>query len=92
MIPATSCSAERSIRTLGRLKTYLPNTMEQQRVSNIAVIDIERAYANSVVNNAIDRIIDTFDRRNGSRTAISFNVFYGLYDRFICNIFTSYVH
>jgi len=39
--------------------------MGQKRVSNIALINIERAYANSVVNNDMDRIIDIFGRRNG---------------------------
>ena len=39
--------------------------MGQHRVGNIALINIERAYANSVVNNDMDRIIDTFGRRNG---------------------------
>ena len=35
VIPATSCSAERSFSALRRLKTYLRNTMGQQRVSNV---------------------------------------------------------
>ena len=66
VIPATSCSAERSFSALRRLKTYLPrSTMGQQRVSNIALINIERAYVNSVVNNDTDRIIDIFGRQNG---------------------------
>lgn len=66
VIPATSCSAERSFSALRRLKTYLRSTMGQQRVSNIALINIERAYANSVVSNDMDHIIDIFGRRNGS--------------------------
>ena len=70
VIPATSCSAERSFSALRKLKTYLRNTMGQQGVNNvsemfIALINIERAYANSVVNNDMDRIIDIFGRRNG---------------------------
>ena len=32
--------------------------MEPQRVSNIALIDTEREFANSVVNNYIDHTID----------------------------------
>ena len=60
VIPATSCSAERSFSALRRLKTYLRSTMGQQRVSNIALINIERAYANSVVNNDMNRIIREF--------------------------------
>ena len=41
VIPATSrCSAERSFTALSRLKTYLRSTMGQQRVSNIALINM----------------------------------------------------
>ena len=58
VIPATSCSAERSFSALRQLKTYrLRSTMGQKRVSNIALINIERAYTNSVDNNDTDRII-----------------------------------
>ena len=39
--------------------------MGQQRVSNIALINIGRAYTNSVVNSDMDRIIDIFGRQNG---------------------------
>ena len=35
VIPATSCSAQRSFSVLRRFKTYLRNTMGQQRVSNV---------------------------------------------------------
>ena len=52
VIPATSCSAERSFSALRRLNTYLRSTMGQRRVSNIPLIIIETAYVNSVVNNA----------------------------------------
>ena len=48
-----------------RSKTYLRSTMGQQRVSNIALINIEKEYAKSVLNNDIDRTIDIFGRRNG---------------------------
>ena len=75
VIPATSCSAERSFSGLRRLKTYLRSTMGQQRVSNIALINTEREYANSVVNKDMDRIIDIFGVEM-AETAISFNVFY----------------
>ena len=65
VIPATSCSAERSFSALRILKTYLQSTMGQQHVSNIALIHIERAYANFVLENDIEHIIDIF----GSRTS-----------------------
>ena len=44
IILATLCSAERSFSALSRLKTYLRSTMGQQPVSNIALINIERAH------------------------------------------------
>ena len=64
VIPATLCSAERSFSALRRLKTYLRSTTHTQSVhmaqsvSNIALINIDRAYVNSVVNKDMDRIID----------------------------------
>ena len=39
--------------------------MGQQRVSDIAFSNIKRAYASSVVNNNMDRIIDVFGRQEG---------------------------
>ena len=50
VIPATSCSAERSFSALRRLKTYLRSIMGQRRVNNIALLNIERTYAYSVVS------------------------------------------
>lgn len=55
-----SCSAEQSFRWLHWLKTYLRCTMEQQRIIDLALIDIEREHANSVVNNDMDRAKDIF--------------------------------
>ena len=39
--------------------------MGQHRASNFALINIEKGYANSVVNNDMDRIIGIFGRQNG---------------------------
>ena len=39
--------------------------MGQQRVGNIALINIEREYANSLVNYDADRTMDIFGCRNG---------------------------
>ena len=64
-IPATSCSAERSFSGLRRMKTYLRSTMEQERLSSIALINIERAYTNTVLENEMDNMIDIFGRRKG---------------------------
>lgn len=65
IIPATSCTSERSFSALRRLKTYLRSTMGQSRLNSLAVISIERAYANLVLNNDIEKIIDMFASRKG---------------------------
>ena len=54
VIPATSCCAERSFSLLRRLKTYLRNSMGQER-SNLALLHIERDYANKVMNEDMDK-------------------------------------
>ena len=67
VIPATSCSAKRSFSALCRFKTLLHSSMLQQRASEIALINNERASASSVVNNDMDRTVDIFCRRQNSR-------------------------
>ena len=58
-IPATSCSSERSFSALRRIKTYLRSTMCQERLSSLALINIERKYANALNT---DKVIDIFGR------------------------------
>ena len=70
-IPATSCTAERSFSALRRLKTYLRNTMGQARLSNLAVLAIERKVANEVMSSDMDKIIDLFGLR-GNRNKFFF--------------------
>jgi len=60
VIPATSCSAERSFSGLRRLKNYLRSTMGQTRLSNLVVLNIERSYANQVLEYDMDKMIDMF--------------------------------
>ena len=60
----------------------------EQRVSNIALINIEREYATLVVNNDMDRTIGIFGHGTG-RHLFLLTYFMSSYDRFICkNIFT----
>ena len=42
IIPATSCSAERSFSALRRLKTYLMSTMGHKGLSHMAILIIEQ--------------------------------------------------
>lgn len=43
-IPVTSASVERSFSTLKRIKTYTRNTMNQNRLSNVVVMSIEKEF------------------------------------------------
>ena len=63
-ILATSCSAERSFSSLRRLKTYLRSSMGQERLSNLALLHVEREYVNKVLKEDMDKIIDTFGKRS----------------------------
>ena len=39
--------------------------MGQERLNSIAIINIEREYTNKVITSSMDKIVDTFGRRNG---------------------------
>ena len=44
-------------------KSYLRSTVRQKRLSSIAIIYIERSYANRILQVSMDRIIDIFGKR-----------------------------
>ena len=44
-IPATSCSSERSFSSLRRIKTYLRITIGQDRLSSVALINMQCEYS-----------------------------------------------
>ena len=52
------------IQCVAQIENLPPQHHGQQCVSNIALINIERAYANSAVNNDMDRIIAIFGSQN----------------------------
>ncbi|CAH1109421.1 unnamed protein product [Psylliodes chrysocephalus] len=68
-IPATSVSAERNFSCLKRIKTYLRNTMTQERLSGLAMLSIEQELLSNLTTDPqfYDQIIDKFatlkDRR-----------------------------
>ena len=63
VIPAISSTAERSFSGLRQMKTYLRNKIGQERLNSIALLNIERIYANKVLENDINKVIDIFARR-----------------------------
>jgi len=54
-IPVTSASAERSFSKLKLIENYLRNSIGQDRLSNIAILNIERL---QVENINVDKIIE----------------------------------
>ena len=67
-IPASSASAERSFSGLKRIHTYLRNTQEQERLSNLAIISIEKELLQDLKRNTnfYDNVLNEFlnkDRR-----------------------------
>lgn len=53
-LPITTCTNERSFSTLRRLKTYLRNTMSDQRLNGLALLSIHRELAPST-----EEVVDT---------------------------------
>ena len=53
----TSVAGERSFSALKRIKTYLRNTMGQDRLSSLAIIHIEKELADEI---DLDTVIDQF--------------------------------
>ncbi|XP_025415260.1 uncharacterized protein LOC112686978 [Sipha flava] len=68
-IPSTTASSERSMSTLNRIKTFLRNTMTNDRLSSLSSLAIEKnllgdmAKDPTFVYNLIDEFADKKDRR-----------------------------
>ena len=58
----TTCTCERSISSLRRLKTYLRNSMSESRLKGLALFNIHRAIAVDI-NEVIDRFAFKYPRR-----------------------------
>ena len=59
VVPVTTCECERSISALRRMKTWLRNTMENERLNGLAQMHI-----NEDINVDVDEVINTFARKN----------------------------
>ena len=68
-IPSTSVSVERSFSCLKRIKTYLRNSMTENRLTNLAKISIEKGLLNELIKvepfyeDIIDKFASLKDRR-----------------------------
>lgn len=63
-IPASSASCERTFSCLRRLKTYLRNRMANNRLSDLAVLAVERSLANEI---DLKCVVDMFDASHNNR-------------------------
>lgn len=63
-IPSTSVAAERAFSVLKRIKTWLRNSMEQDRLSALSIINIEKEFSREInIDNIIDQFATHKDRR-----------------------------
>ena len=63
-IPVTTASAERSFSKLKLIKTYLRNSMGQERLNNLAILSIENSMARNL---NFDDVINTFAEQKTRR-------------------------
>jgi hypothetical protein len=63
-IPVSSAEAERSFSTLKRIKIWLGTTMQQNRLTSLAVLNIERVWAAQIdLELAINKFSEVKNRR-----------------------------
>ena len=65
-IPVTTCTCERSISGLRRLKTYLRNSMKENRLKALALLNVHRE-----IHLDINEVIDRFATKHPRRMMLS---------------------
>ena len=60
-IAVSSAECERSFSALKRIKTYLRSTMTEQRLTDLAILSIEKELANDI---SLDDVVDLFAARD----------------------------
>ena len=65
-IPVTTCTCERSISSLRRLKTYLRNSMSESSLKGLALLNIHRE-----IHLDIDEVIDRFAAKHPRRMVLT---------------------
>jgi len=58
-IPMTTAEAERNFSTLKRIKTFLRSSMNEERLSALAMLSIEKKFIDNIVN-FNDEVVDKF--------------------------------
>ena len=62
-IPVSSASCERSFSVMRRIKTWLRNSMSNDRFSNLSLLHIERDLANNITSEEVLNIFAQKSRR-----------------------------
>ena len=65
-LPVTTCSCERSISVLRRLKTYLRNSIAQNRLNGLALLHVHRE-----IQLDVQEVIDRFAIRHPRRMKLA---------------------
>ena len=60
-IPVSTAKCERTFSTLKRTKTYLRSTMNETRLSNMAILSIERDISSKL---DLELVVDNFAKEN----------------------------
>lgn len=71
-LPVASASAERSFSTMKRIKTYLRGTMKGERLSDLALLSIERELSGNLMNQPM-LVVDRFASSNRRRLGLLLN-------------------
>lgn len=75
-IPVTTASSERSMSGLKRVKTFLRNTMNHDRLSNLCTLAIEKKFLGELATDPtfIDSVIDVFSKTKNRRIELNYKV------------------
>jgi hypothetical protein len=71
-LPVASASAERSFSTMKRIKTYLRVTMKGERLSDLALLSIERELSGNLMNQPM-LVVGRFASSNRRRLGLLLN-------------------
>lgn len=73
-IPITAASNEKNASTLKRIKTFLRNTMNHNKLTNLCTLAIEKKMLSELIIDPtfIDRVIDTFSKTNNRKITLTY--------------------
>lgn len=75
-IPATTASSERSMSTLKRIKSFLRNTMTNERLTNLSSLAIEKNLLGVMAKDPtfVESIIDDFAKKKERRIELEYKI------------------